>query len=165
MGTCTFRPDVQSAFEMKAKDACGEARRDWNAIEAFERFGFLQQEALQEVQRYWKRLRKRGLTFKYLAVFEEDQSGRPHTHCLIHETDPARQIRKRELDESWGLGFTNFRLLKLASESKPPHGAITYVTKAIATHRQGRICASFDYSPERHLPKGDRPEQLDLPLG
>ncbi len=110
----------------QAEDVCRLAQRDWQALDATERFGFLQQEALQEVQRYWKRLRKRGLAFKYLAVFEPDQAGRPHMHCLIHEVDPARQILNRELDEGWGLGFAKFRLLKWEAEDRPPFGAITW---------------------------------------
>lgn len=164
MGTCTFAPEAQSSMEAQAQEACSLAHKDWQSIDAAERFGFLQQEALQEVQRYWKRLRRRGLVFKYLAVFEPDQAGKPHIHCLIHEVDPARPSLKRELDEGWGLGFTKFRLLKWESDDRPPLGAITYVTKAIATHRQGRICASFDYSPKRLVPKGERPQQLGLRL-
>lgn len=164
MGTCTFRPEVYAVMEAQAEAASRSLQKNWQNIEVTERFHFLQQEALQEVQRYWKRLRKYGLAFKYLAVFETDLAGRLHMHCLIHETDPFRPILKRELDDTWGLGFTKFTLLKWESEDRPPFSAITYVTKAIASHHQGRICASLDYSPRRNIPKTHRPEQLNLQL-
>jgi hypothetical protein len=149
-------------MQKQAQEACKLAQLDWHSVSEIERFGVLQREALREAQRYWKRLRIQGLAFKYLALFEPDQTGRPHMHCLIHEADPARQILQRELDEGWRGGFTKFRLLKWESEDRPPIGAITYVTKSMAVFPQGRICASQDYSPNRTIPKGMRPGQLSL---
>jgi len=137
----------------------------WDDLSPTEQFLRLQQQALNEVQHYWKRLRRRGLKFKYFCAFEEDQSGRPHMHCLLHETDCARPIRKRELDESWGLGFTHFKLLRIGSNEHLPYEAIAYVTKSLARHRGSRQCASRDYRPERQVPKSERPQQLKLGLG
>lgn len=90
---------------------------------------------------------------------------RPHVHCLLHETDSARPIRKRELDEGWGLGFIAFRLLRLGPKGGVAHGAIAYVTKSLTSPRDFRLCASTDYRPERRLPKAERPRQLPLGVG
>lgn len=148
----------------KAIDACVAAEVAWSELAPAERFVALQQQALHEVQKYWKRLRKRELQFKYFAAFEEDQSGKPHMHCLLHEADPARPMRKRELDESWSLGFSNFRLLSVGSDGRLPYGAIAYVTKSLTKRGSSRLCASFDYRPEPLLPKAERPRQM-MPLG
>lgn len=85
-------------------------------------------------------------------------------HCLLHETDPARPLRKRDLDDSWGLGFTSFKLLRIGPNDRLPYDAISYVTKSLATHRGSRQCASTEYRPERQLPKPERPQQLKLRL-
>ena len=162
MGTCTFKPEHRSAFEMKAAETCRTQQRRWESLDATSRFDLLRCDALAEVQRYCKRLRKRGPALKYLAVFEPDQAAWPHMHCFVHELDPGRQILKRELDAAWGLGFTNFSMLAPAADGSVPFGAISYVTKAIARHPQGRVCASADYVPERRLPKMGRPHQQRL---
>lgn len=139
-----------------------ETAADWPALTVRERVKFVQDEVLHEVQKYWKRLRRQELSLKYLATFEEDKSAQPHMHCLVHETDSARPIRKRELEESWGLGFTNFRLLKMTSDGGLPYGVISYVTKSLASERDFRICASFDYRPERQFSREQSLRQLPL---
>ena len=84
------------------------------------------------------------------------------------ETIPAQDPTVRaEIERSVLLPKTLKKAESIAAweaEDRPPFGAITYVTKAIATHRQGRICASFDYSHKRHIPKAERPQQLGLGL-
>ena len=165
VGTCTFTPEIQDELLARARMACSAERVEWDGLSSSEKFLRLQQQALDQAQKYWKRLRGRGLTFKYFCAFEEDQSGRPHMHCLVHETDAARPIRKRELDESWGLGFTSFKLLRIGPNDSLPYEAISYVTKSLAKHRGSRQCASTDYRPERRVPKSERPQQLKLGLG
>lgn len=145
MGTCTFRPEAHEALLTRAQQACAAVNMDWETLPPHERFAFLQRGARHEVQKYWKRLRREGMSFKYLAVFEEDSSGRPHMHCLLHETDAARPIHKRELGEGWNLGFSNFRLLRLGLEGELPYGAVAYVTMSLAKQRDTRLCASTDY--------------------
>lgn len=160
-GTCTFNPETQKLLLARAS----ERSADSLPLKPPEKVKLLHDEVLHEVQKYWKRLRRQGLSLRYLATFEDDRSAKPHIHCLVHETDSARPIRKRELDESWGLGFTNFRLLKLTADGDLPYGVISYVTKSLASQRDFRLCASLDYRPERQLPKGQRPRQLALELG
>ena len=164
-GTCTFRPDVQAGLLTRALEASAATQVAWAESPPSERFVFLQQQALHEAQKYWKRLRKRGLLFKYLTAFEQDQSGRPHMHCLLHEANPDRPIRKRELEECWDLGFTNFKLLSPCSDGRLPHGAIMYVTKSLSKQRESRLCASFDYRPERRHAEGEQRRHLRLPSG
>ena len=159
-GTCTFSPEVQASVLARAIEAAG----DWRASTARERLILIHDEALHEVQKFWKRLRNQGLSFKYIATFEEDGAGRPQVHCLLHETDSARPIRKRELDEGWGLGFTKFRLPRLGPRGGVAHRAIAYVTKSLTSSRDFRLCVSSDYRPERRLPKAERPHQLPLEL-
>lgn len=164
-GTCTFRREEQETLLIKAMEEFSKSSADWDALPSIERFAYLQNQALNEVQKFWKRLRKRGLSFKYIAAFEADQSGKPHMHCLLHESDPARPIRKRELDVCWSVGFTNWRLLKLSPSGQIPYGAIAYVTKSFAKQHNWRVCASSNYQPERQLPKSERPHQLRFVLG
>lgn len=72
---------MQAELLTRALTNCASEVVDWQALSTVERFGRLQHQALDEVQRFWKRLRKAGLSFKYMAAFEEDAEGRPHMHC------------------------------------------------------------------------------------
>ncbi len=147
-----------------AVTSCVTAKRDWEQLAPHERTVFLRRAALYEVQKYWKRLRRAGASFKYLVTFEEDQAGRPHMHCLLHETDPDHPARKRDFEEAWGLGFTKFRLLRLTADGDLPYRAIAYVAKSLALQHDTRLCASTDYRPERQFRQTDRPRQLKLTL-
>lgn len=140
-GTLTFDPLVQDELRECAIES--NLVQDWDDIEAVERRKLLIHEAVQELQRYWKRLRKAGLSFKYLAAIESSQAGTPHAHFLLHETEAGRPVLKRELDAGWGRGFTSIRLAKGAS----PQATVHYVCKGLSEQNDQRVLASRGYRP------------------
>lgn len=113
----------------------------------------------EAVTLWLKRLRVSGLTFRYLLVAEEHNSvrtsvemrGRPHFHCLIHETergsfcDKSKFVRDKEFmpDEalpraSWTLGFSRFEVARDARTAG-------YLCKYLTKEMHVRIRASQFY--------------------
>lgn len=140
-GTLTFDPYVQDELKERAFD--NNLITDWGDVEGAEQRKLLIHEAVDELQRYWKRLRKAGLRFTYLVTIESGQSGKPHAHFLLHETDPEHPVRKRALDAGWGRGFAMSRL----ADGRNPHAAIHYVIKGLAEASDQRVLASQGYRP------------------
>ena len=113
------------------------------------RFKLLRDQLQVELQKYWKRLRKAGLQFKYFAVFERHKDGFPHVHYLLHEID--KPILKRELAAEWPHGFTKVKLVGGNAKGQPvsPEKAAFYVTKYLQKSGQSRQIASKLYRPEK----------------
>lgn len=81
----------------------------------------IERAAYAHVDRYFKRLRKAGHKFRYLAVYEYgEENGRLHYHILFHET--AMPVFKRQLQEQW-ISFSNCSLIRSKA------GGASYVTK------------------------------------
>lgn len=93
-------------------------------------------EISKEITKYFKRLRKSGLKFRYVLVTEAHKDGYPHYHALVHEV--SAQIPKQKLEEQWPFGFTTFRLVK---DMK----AAYYIAKYLAKDARTRIRASQGY--------------------
>lgn len=75
----------------------------------------------EHVQKFFKRLRKKGYKFKYFAVSEYGpKSGRPHYHALIFTND---NIDNEVIQNDWPYGFT--------TTYDSDEGALRYVTKYI----------------------------------
>ena len=156
-GTLTLTPASQAEFVRRAYEKWamthpGTAQPSWwDDKKCDERFRLVREQLLPEVQRYWKRLRKRGHRFKYFLVFERHASGLPHMHFLLHEQD--QPIRKRELQAQWPFGFSNVSIVGGRS-AKPaaPEKAAWYVVKYLSKSYQSRQLASRLYRPA----KGDR---------
>lgn len=89
-----------------------------------------------ELTKYFKRLRKSGLKFRYVLVTEAHKDGYPHYHALIHEG--FSQIPKSRLQAEWPYGFTQFKLVKDAK-------AAYYITKYLVKDARTRIRASGKY--------------------
>ena len=97
-----------------------------------------------ELTKYFKRLRKSGLKFRYVLVTEAHKDGYPHYHALIHEV--SAQIPKSRLQADWPYGFTTFKLVK---DTK----AAYYITKYLVKDARTRIRASGKYGQSgRSLP-------------
>lgn len=97
-----------------------------------------------ELTKYFKRLRKSGLKFRYVLVTEAHKDGYPHYHALIHEV--SAQIPKSRLQADWPYGFTTFKLVK---DTKAAH----YITKYLVKDARTRIRASGNYGQSgRSLP-------------
>ena len=85
--------------------------------------------AYRHVQLYFKRLRKAGARFRYLAIFERGgESGRPHYHAFIHESGP-RPILHQMLDSQW-RSFANPKLIRSQDAVGKASYITTYATKS-----------------------------------
>lgn len=89
---------------------------------------------------YFKRLRKLGCSFRYLAVMELQADGTPHFHVLLHERTRS-SVSWKHLDTWSSLGFHKSNLLRGANELK----AVAYACKYITKHKFSRIRASLSY--------------------
>lgn len=97
--------------------------------------------AYKHVQRYFKRLRKAGHRFRYLAVYERGEvTGRSHYHLLLHELGP-RPIPKAEI-EVWWRSHVHARLVGADD------GAGSYVTKYLTKGFAARARSSARYGIE-----------------
>lgn len=117
---------------------CEKVSRTWFATLTFDwrhkpgDQSFQWRYARRELTLWFKRLRKKGLKFRYLAVFEAHRDGRPHIHLLLHETSPATY---RRLTSEWRAGFSKIRLVKGS-----PVEAARYCTKYIFKDHESGLC-------------------------
>lgn len=121
-GSLTINPHYRFMFSMRSKS------RNFHAS-----YG----EISKELTKYFKRLRKAGYKFRYVAVAESHKDGYPHIHLLIHEGPTP--VPKRVLQDEWPYGFTNFKLVENAN------AATAYVTKYLTKDARCRIRASQEY--------------------
>lgn len=90
--------------------------------------------AARSLTLYMKRLRKQGLKFRYLAVFEAHKSGKPHIHLLLHE---MCQTTYRKLKYAWTReGFGEWKIIK----GDEPVKIAGYVTKYLFKDRENGLC-------------------------
>lgn len=96
----------------------------------------LERAAYSHVQRYFKRLRKSGLLFRYVCVFEYGEAlGRLHAHLFIHETLEG-QVTKSVIENQW-RSHVHARLVR---NNKVASYVTKYMTKSLTKPR-----ASFSY--------------------
>ena len=149
-GTLTCDDMWQGTLKMRAMmNAPSDLDIDWKNNQCEEVFRRVCAEFLREVQKYWKRLRNDGHSFKYIAVFEPHKSGKPHCHFLLHELKGDR-VLKRELRDRWPCGFIGATLVGgTARQAADPNKAAWYAVKYLSKHTQTRIRASRGYVPEK----------------
>lgn len=109
----------------------------WPSLDQQTKFKYLVKHLNQEIDRYFKRVRKTH-SLRYLLVSEVHKDGFPHFHALIHEA--ASPLTKRLLENNWRLGFSQFRLV----DSADPRSAF-YVCKYLSKDAQTRVRASRRY--------------------
>lgn len=153
-GTLTLRPEARAvtlavAREEWAQAASSSAIPDWwDEPACNERFRLHRKVLVRELQKYFKRLRKAGHRFKYIAVFERHESGWPHIHWLLHEL--GAKIRHTDLAHQWALGFVKIKLVggwdRKRRRTLSPVYAAHYVTKYLAKEYQARQLASLGYA-------------------
>jgi hypothetical protein len=98
---------------------------------------------------FFKRLRKRGCRFRYLAVAELQTDGTPHFHVLLHELKPS-SILWKDVHRLWETnGFHKTNLLRGHSELK----AVAYACKYLMKTQVARVRCSIRY--------GDKDRCLD----
>lgn len=100
-GTLTVSPENDMMIDALARIEHAEMGVDFDKLEAPEKFRARCAVGGREVTKWIKRLRatedRPTVSFRYLLVAEahngpkttDEKRGRPHWHCLIHETDPA----------------------------------------------------------------------------
>lgn len=107
--TLTFSPIHLAGIRLSAK---GTGDREIEAA------------AYPHVQRFFKRLRKLGNQFRYMAVYElGERTGRSHYHMLLHEQGP-RPTLKAQLESQWRSNV-HARLV----DGGEAHRKASYVTK------------------------------------
>ena len=160
-GTLTLKPELQEILLLRAMKRSKEPSAEWwKVVECEERYKLVCNEFLREVQKYWKRLRNEGHSFKYIAVFERHKSGLPHAHFLLHELE--QPIRKSVLRAKWEeLGFFSASLVGgCARNAAAPENAAWYVVKYLSKTNQTRVRASKGYVPEMR-PKVHSPKDVE----
>lgn len=100
--------------------------------------------AVDDVQRYIKRLRKSGSRFKYVFIWERTKRGWLHVHGLLFEDKGSAPLRSRFLDSTW----PHFTYRRLAGTSQGVQTKVfAYVVKYLFKDQTGsealpRILAS-----------------------
>ena len=135
-GTLTVRP-TEHYLAQCAVVAHLEARAvPSGELTSDQMFNLVARREATEVTKMLKRLRIRGMEFRYLLVTEAHKSGYPHFHMLLHEVrDP---VRYRDLEGEWPLGFSKWRLVADPKESR-------YLSKYLSKDARSRVRASLAY--------------------
>lgn len=156
-GTLTLSPDAHFLVESRLRHADDENGLLFERLTPEEQFLRRCSVIGKAVTLYWKRLRKtHNAALRYLSVFERHRTGLPHIHCLVHETDPARPVRKRALQSEWKLGFSQFRLV----DDGP--NAARYVTKYLTKELATRVRSSLLYGKQPLASLGNQATELTL---
>lgn len=132
-GTLTVRPEERFKYSLVA-DLLGPTRQSCDK----ERFRQLATLIGMDITKMFKRMRKAGLSFRYLLVCEAHKDGFPHFHMLLHEVDEP--IRKASLDGVWTLGFSNWKLVNEATQN-----AAVYACKYLSKSALTRVRSSARY--------------------
>lgn len=99
-----------------------------------------------EVQKFWKRLRKSKLRFRYFAAVEHHKDGTPHVHAMLFFNEPSLEWSKcpkgfpkanQLFANAWGHGFTNTWRVDRTDNRRA-----FYVAKYVAKGNTGRLAAS-----------------------
>ena len=75
-----------------------------------------------------------------MVCYEKHRSGFPHLHMLVHEYPGGGEVKKRQLDSQWKLGFSHWRLLPPEEMGKAARYVAKYITKD-----GGRVRSSIKY--------------------
>lgn len=192
-GTLTFSPEQDARLDAVARVALAKRGVDFDRLEPADMFRARVKYYGAEVTTWLKRLRnsdrKRRLGFRYLLVAEAHNSartsllkrGRPHFHCLLHQTEGAALVlplewsRKTTLElrtdrlgnpllddnsflkRQWTCGHSTFAFCRSPQ-------AASYLTKYLTKEETAvRIRASFGYGAERsEVERGEASEDQSI---
>lgn len=144
-GTITLNPQANHQSLARARRQVTRRGVIWEELTPDEQFAELHKQNGLHLQLWLKRVRKQsGAPLRFLLVCEAHKSGLPHYHCLLHETDAMRPVRKSTLQDQWKLGFTNF---KLVTDPK----AAGYLCKYLSKSAAARVRASTRYGQQRSV--------------
>lgn len=122
-GTLTFTPAYHEQALRAAMGRVWDDGRDYHALSPDEQQAVEATVLYTLIDRYWKRLRKEGYRFRYLAVPEPHENGLIHFHVLVHEVTP-QNVPKSALERQWDAGLSHFRLVQTGDKR-----AVWYVCK------------------------------------
>lgn len=146
MGTLTLNSTSQHISLERARIKADRSCVDFETLTAEEQFGLHVNSIGDDITRYIKRVRKKSeAPLRYLVVAERHKSGLPHFHCLVHEMDQNAPIKHAVLSQSWGHGFTNFKL----SDHSPK--SAYYVCKYLTKGMGSRVRASLFYGKSEKI--------------
>lgn len=140
-GTLTVDPERQFLAECVASRRVRRAQlREFEELTPDEQFRERVRALSPEITTFLKRVRSAsGARLRYLLVCEAHKSGLPHWHLLMHEV--AGSVRKRVLDASWLLGYSQWRVVDTTSNKGPAFYAAKYLSKSALA----RVRASVEY--------------------
>ena len=108
---------------------------------------------VEDLQLFWKRLRKRGLKFRYFACGEYgDTNLRPHYHACLFGQDFAEDRElyndangkklyvSSMLEETWGKGFAPIGSLEYKSAAYVARYVVKKATGVKAVEEYSRVC-------------------------
>lgn len=147
-GTLTLHPDHHHLALARARQKAIRSAVDWDTLTDDEKFERVHRAIGVHLQLWLKRVRKNSdAPLRFFLVCEKHKTGLPHYHCLVHETDIMRPVRKAILRDAWfvtvkgktvSLGFTKF---KLVNEPKQAGYLCKYLSKSAVA----RVRASARY--------------------
>lgn len=137
-GTLTLAPEWHHHALCVARQCYALNGDDFEEASEDEQFSARHAVISKELTRYIKRLRKESQApLRYLLVAESHETGLPHYHALVHESDTEARIGERTLSHQWQWGFSKWRIAKPASAA--------YVCKYLAKNARARVRASLHY--------------------
>lgn len=140
-GTLTLAPESHFRMLMAASARLRASGTSFEALGAEEQFRERHSEISKEITLWVKRVRKNsGAPLRFLVVTEAHQSGLPHYHALIHESDATKPVTYRQLSSAWPLGYVKFKLVDPGDVT-----TARYVTKYLAKNAMARVRASVAY--------------------
>lgn len=153
-GTLTLGPEARAVTLARAREEWAQVASTsaipdwWDDPACNERFRLHRKVIVHELQKFFKRLRKAGMKFKYIVAMERHKDGWPHVHWLLHEV--GEKILHKDLVQQWQHGFVKVKLVggydRKRRRTLSPVFASYYVTKYLAKDYQSRQIASIGYA-------------------
>jgi len=138
-GTITLRPEEHYLAELRSSAHLARRGVTLQSLSQEERFAERHRAISRDLTNWLKRIRKvSGAKLRFCLVAEAHKSGLPHYHILVHECSIEHPVTKRQLQDSWRAGFTQFKLVD------DPRAAF-YVTKYLSKSILARVRASLHY--------------------
>lgn len=138
-GTLTVAPHLRSQHLYLTGERLAAREVDFDGLNEERKFAERCRTLHTSLRLAFKRVRNNAKTsFRYCAVFERHSDGEPHAHLLLHEILTRNPVTKRQLDDAWHDGFSQWRLAKSPA-------VCGYMMKYITKSKGTRIRASFRY--------------------
>lgn len=151
--TYTLKEGVAHLLLLRAIQRYEQRGGIWEQASPHEKFRAHCREMGVEFQKYLKRLRREGLAFRYVRIFEPQGKGTPHIHALVIE-ESYKSTAWGPLNDEWakaapddpalarfkGYGFAKIKLVE--DERKAARYVTKYMFKDVA---QTKVAASLQF--------------------